>query len=347
MNDLDKDFSGIRGHYEPHSALIDFCEPNYVYSPYVAELWNSLSAVAMFFIGLYTYCCCLPESAKRTWNTRIIWGLFCLQSIGSVGLHAFLDRRFQKLDELPMVFCALACLYPLVADFSATDRNLNPDSSKTSALEHNRLLRWICVAGVVLFVIYEYFEYFEAFHALFTPIEFYSLGRMGYLCYHGDAALNTDHSAAAECDSKPCSSGTSLESVSARPTTPCTPASAAKKNSAVVGTKGQDEMKTGPARRTPTPQLRDFRKVGIAGLVVYGAAISVWVSEMLACKHVRPFQTHSWAWHLGAACGFQLLGLGMELRKNPRLRRIRHAGWLGIPVLYEIEATTGEGKKEK
>ena len=39
----------IIGYWEPHTACIDWCEINYIYTIYIAELWNVISLTPMMF----------------------------------------------------------------------------------------------------------------------------------------------------------------------------------------------------------------------------------------------------------------------------------------------------------
>lgn len=44
------------------SASIDFCEPNYYYTPYVAEVFNSVSSLSIAYLGV--------AGLIRTWKTQ-------------------------------------------------------------------------------------------------------------------------------------------------------------------------------------------------------------------------------------------------------------------------------------
>jgi hypothetical protein len=44
------------GYWSPRTASVNWCEPDYVYTPYVAEFWNTLSSVPIALLGaLATY----------------------------------------------------------------------------------------------------------------------------------------------------------------------------------------------------------------------------------------------------------------------------------------------------
>ncbi|CAD7966526.1 unnamed protein product [Amoebophrya sp. A120] len=324
MNDLDRDFSGQRGYWEPHSALIDFCEPNYVYTEYVAEFWNTVSALGMLALGLSFYFFALPKSdfdflertkkleieqrslagpqrtiasTRTSISTKMTYAAFCVQSIGSAGLHAFLDRRWQKLDEVPMAICALSCVYALeckpilstsdnvkvshhdggdvthyegqsnqqgggtsdsitTAKKTATLVSSSSQTNEINQLWNRKLASSLIATGILLYLLYDAFELFVVFHLLFTPIEFYALGRCAWLCRRYRTS-----------DSSP-------------------------------SWKAQ------------------FRQLAVPGLCAYVTAIVFWSLEMTLCPFVRPFHTHAWAWHLLVAVGFNLSVLALELKKR-------------------------------
>lgn len=88
-------------------SVVDWCEPNYVVTPYVAEFWNSLSSLLMVALGLW---------GLRWWWThrdvvtrRFAWCFVGLLVVGagSAAFHGTLLRGPQALDELPMVYVGL------------------------------------------------------------------------------------------------------------------------------------------------------------------------------------------------------------------------------------------------
>jgi dihydroceramidase len=94
-------------------ATVDWCEPNYLHSPYVAEWFNSLSSLLLCALGL-----------AGIWHTRRIAGkleprfLLLFASLAAVGLgsaafHATLLRSAQAFDELPMQYAILFAAYVL------------------------------------------------------------------------------------------------------------------------------------------------------------------------------------------------------------------------------------------
>ena len=48
MNSMNITSSGL-GFWGPRTASVDWCEPNYVVSHYVAEWWNTLTSVSIVY----------------------------------------------------------------------------------------------------------------------------------------------------------------------------------------------------------------------------------------------------------------------------------------------------------
>lgn len=89
------------------TATIDWCEPNYVVSPYVAEFVNTvtnLGFVALGFFGVYAH----PNLELRFVLTFLS---ISLVGFGSAAFHATLKWNAQLGDEVPMFFLSLCFLY--------------------------------------------------------------------------------------------------------------------------------------------------------------------------------------------------------------------------------------------
>lgn len=91
-------------------ASIDWCEKNYVYTPYIAEFWNTVSGSilclsSILFYYLYIY-------KKVEYNKYIqyanIW-LFIV-GVGTIFFHGTLLYIFQLFDEIPMLMISLQYL---------------------------------------------------------------------------------------------------------------------------------------------------------------------------------------------------------------------------------------------
>ncbi|KAF8078942.1 ceramidase [Lyophyllum atratum] len=90
------------GFYGPVTATLDWCEANYQFSYYVAEMANSFSN--LFTIGLAI--CGGLVAANQSLPTRYIVGYagIALVGIGSFAFHATLLFQAQLADELPMIY---------------------------------------------------------------------------------------------------------------------------------------------------------------------------------------------------------------------------------------------------
>lgn len=88
-------------------SVVDWCEPNYVVTPYVAEFWNTLSSLVMVAFGLVGLVWWWRHRARVA--RRFAWGFagLALVGVGSAAFHGTLLRGPQALDELPMVYVGL------------------------------------------------------------------------------------------------------------------------------------------------------------------------------------------------------------------------------------------------
>ncbi|KAJ8523363.1 hypothetical protein ONZ45_g222 [Pleurotus djamor] len=99
------------GLWGPVTATLDWCEANYQFSYYIAELANTFSNFFTIALALL--------SSLHTWEQglppRFLAGSagFGLVGIGSFAFHATLLYEAQLADELPMVYVASFTLYLL------------------------------------------------------------------------------------------------------------------------------------------------------------------------------------------------------------------------------------------
>lgn len=102
------------GYWGAITSSIDWCEPNYVVSYYVAEWWNTISNVPFVMMPLFGLYC----SIKYGYEKRIM--AICIMTaiigIGSGLFHGTLLFYCQLGDELPMLWGCLVCLYSLIED---------------------------------------------------------------------------------------------------------------------------------------------------------------------------------------------------------------------------------------
>lgn len=86
------------GYWGIPNAEFDWCEPNHLYSPYLAEPVNCLTMIPFIMVVIVLYRKC-PVHFK---HSRLLLLETMLIAIGSFLFHATLQYKMQLLDELPM-----------------------------------------------------------------------------------------------------------------------------------------------------------------------------------------------------------------------------------------------------
>lgn len=98
------------GYWEPHSSSVDFCEPNYFVSEYIAEFHNTWSSLLITMLAIVGFLHCNPTNESRF---SIMYFFIGAVGIGSVALHCTLHWFPQSSDEIPMLWQSLSMLYAL------------------------------------------------------------------------------------------------------------------------------------------------------------------------------------------------------------------------------------------
>lgn len=88
-------------------ADVNWCEPDFLWSPWVAEPLNTLSSLPMVALGLYGAWSCLRSEAVPERRFVINYLGLAVVGLGSAAFHGTLMRWAQALDELPMVWLGL------------------------------------------------------------------------------------------------------------------------------------------------------------------------------------------------------------------------------------------------
>lgn len=106
------------GYWGNRTAAVDWCEPNYTWSFYIAEFFNTVSSLPAAFFALYG----LFLTFKYGYGDRfVVMNLMLgLVGVGSAAFHGTLLYTGQILDELPMVYAVLSCLYVILEMESGT-----------------------------------------------------------------------------------------------------------------------------------------------------------------------------------------------------------------------------------
>ena len=148
------------------TSSIDWCEQNYAVTPYVCELFNTVSSLAMVIAGTLGV---LRRGLVA--EVRIAFGLLILVGLGSIAFHGTLLFQLQMLDELPMLYLVTWLVWLLV--------ETGPG---------RRLGRWFPLALVVYVLaatagatLARGGTQFLAFHLGFGALEFFCLGRVTFL----------------------------------------------------------------------------------------------------------------------------------------------------------------------
>lgn len=101
----------LPGYWGAVTSSVDWCERNYAFTPYVAELFNTTSSLAMVLAG-----------ALGVWLHRGVlerrflfaFAMVALVGLGSVAFHGTLRFELQMLDELPMLYAVILMVFILV-----------------------------------------------------------------------------------------------------------------------------------------------------------------------------------------------------------------------------------------
>lgn len=85
------------GYWGSATGDFNWCEPDYIYTEYIVEFWNTISS-AVFIPGCLWLICSTSHL-----DGRINASLVVLIGLGSMAFHATLQYWAQLLDELPML----------------------------------------------------------------------------------------------------------------------------------------------------------------------------------------------------------------------------------------------------
>lgn len=104
------------GYWGPTTAIIDWCEENYVVSHYIAEWSNTISNSMFLLTASYSTWCAYRNHLEKRF---ILIGLgFALVGVGSWLFHMTLKFKYQLLDELPMVYATSIPAWSVFVEFN-------------------------------------------------------------------------------------------------------------------------------------------------------------------------------------------------------------------------------------
>nr|CAB3219682.1 alkaline ceramidase 3-like [Phallusia mammillata] len=174
------DVSGIWG---PVTSTLDWCEENYVVTPYIAEFWNTVSNVIMIFPPLV---CAIYYWRKGVELRHVLTSLSLLAvGLGSWMFHMTLWYEMQLLDELPMIYGTCVFLYSLHHhDKPRKSRNLvylvalcfcSVAVTVIYLMWKNPVFHQVCYALLVAALVYEAIVAFRNYPAI-QPLVLMSVG---------------------------------------------------------------------------------------------------------------------------------------------------------------------------
>lgn len=98
-----------QGYWSPGTASVDWCEANYAYTAYVAELFNVLSMLPMLVLSVVGNV--LAVRYRYGTSFVVVYSLLGVIALGSALFHATLHYSGQVMDELPMIWGTVAGLF--------------------------------------------------------------------------------------------------------------------------------------------------------------------------------------------------------------------------------------------
>jgi len=107
------------GFWGERTSAVDWCEPNYTWTYYVAEFLNTITSLPAFFLALHgMYLTYKYNYDKRLYLVNALVGMV---GLGSAAFHGTLLWTGQIMDELPMIYASLSFLY-IVLEMESTDK---------------------------------------------------------------------------------------------------------------------------------------------------------------------------------------------------------------------------------
>ncbi|XP_068687392.1 alkaline ceramidase 3-like [Montipora foliosa] len=100
-----------QGFWGEPTATLDWCEENYVVSPFLAEFWNSISNWFLLIPPAFGAYLSLKHRLEQRYTLSFIG--FCVVGLGSLCFHATLQYEMQLLDELPMIYCTSILIFAI------------------------------------------------------------------------------------------------------------------------------------------------------------------------------------------------------------------------------------------
>ncbi|KAL7752010.1 alkaline ceramidase ydc1 [Sorochytrium milnesiophthora] len=106
---LPTDAAVMVGFWGPPTSSIDWCEPNYAVTHYIAEFFNASSNIVTCGLALSVFLYARAHNLEKRFTLAPL--LVALVGFGSFCFHGSLRYEAQMLDELPMIYMQLVFMY--------------------------------------------------------------------------------------------------------------------------------------------------------------------------------------------------------------------------------------------
>mmetsp|Transcript_26838 Transcript_26838/g.50870 ORF Transcript_26838/g.50870 Transcript_26838/m.50870 type:complete len:290 (-) Transcript_26838:29-898(-) len=159
-------------------ASIDFCEPNYTQSFYIAEVLNSVSSLAIAYLGVVgIYRTSLRIHATECKFERncfyYLYSCALLIGLGSTCLHATLTAVGQAADEIPMLLSNVPFLALMM------EHKSEPNALKYPWLPNFIWFAWVFSVGWYLYFQENYFMFLAYYVGAVVTL----IGWIAKLCF--------------------------------------------------------------------------------------------------------------------------------------------------------------------
>jgi len=136
------------GYWGEPTASVDWCEPNYIWTTYIAEFFNTLSSIPIFLSAAYG----IYLTLAHNYHLHLIlpYTFMAIVGLGSMAFHGTLLKAGQAADEVPMLWAATSLL------FCAMDT----DMRKRRPILAAGLTLFCLATTVCYFLLKDYFIYF-------------------------------------------------------------------------------------------------------------------------------------------------------------------------------------------
>ncbi|KAF8641042.1 hypothetical protein AX17_000686 [Amanita inopinata Kibby_2008] len=177
MAAIDSSWMQEQGFFGPVTATLDWCEANYQFSYYVAEMANTFSNLFTIFLSLCGYL----EAYHQSLPLRYLTGYagVGLVGLGSFAFHATLLYEAQLADELPMIYVGSLSLWLIFDD----EPGFNMDRART------KWLIFLLIVFDCLFTLSYYLYRNPVYHqVVFASIVFTVTFRITYVLKYSSAS---------------------------------------------------------------------------------------------------------------------------------------------------------------